>query len=389
MIRPALTTLLVVLAGCSSVEVDEEAFAAAPPQRIAVLPLDVAPELAAEDARAWHRATIVSEMLRASLEESAYVQLSPTALRRALHRHGWEDPAALRQVDSRRLSEALGVDAVLRGRLESVDNFQGALIYRRTIAATLRLVRRDGRVLATLRAKESDTGGVLLLGHSQLLETINKTVINGTEHGFHHLSGRFSEEIVSELPQPPAPARLEEPGLRGFSVVASRPGPELRPGDRLELRAEGAPGLFVQVRLGRGEGSLALEESSPGVYTSAHVITPGEAWQGRLRAIANDRWGQGAQRVGSTRYVVAARALPAPSGLTWARRGEQLELRWTPVPGARGYVVQRLATPEAPLRRVEQTHLDVDSVQRGGSWAVLALDASGRPGVPATLEEQP
>ncbi|HBP17494.1 MAG TPA: hypothetical protein DEA08_06845, partial [Planctomycetes bacterium] len=349
----AVALSLATLAGCSSVEVDEAAFEHQPPQRIAVLPLEVSSELAAEDPGAAHEATIVTEQLRASLEESTYLQLSTAALRRVLRARGWDDPAALRAATSRRVSDALGVDAVLRGRLEAVDNLQGGVIYRRTIQARLRLVRRDGRVLATLVARESDTGGLLLLGHSQLLETIDKTLINNSEHGFHHLSARFSEEIVSKLPQPPELVRPAEPALSDFQVEASRAGERLRPGDRLVLLAKGDPGLFVRVRFGQSYGFLTLEESSPGVYRGEHVITLGEAWEGGVRALASDPWGQGAECLAAARYRVSARALPAPTQLSWVRRGEGSELRWEPVPGASAYAVQSLA-PGGALRRTEE-----------------------------------
>ena len=283
----------------------------------------------------------------------------------------------------------LEVDALLRGDLLELSNLQGAVVYRRVVEGRFRLIRRDGRVLARAEVKESDTGGLLLLGHSQLLETIQKTLINSSDHAFFHLAARFSEAVAAELPQPDEVAQLESPQLTRFRVQASRSGSALRPGDRLTLRAEGDPKLIVRVRLGKGEGFVPLSEAQPGVYVGEHVITPGEAWEGQLRATGSDCWGGGVELLTKGSWSVAARSLPAPSGLVAEREGERLVLRWEPVPGASAYAVHGLSGSAKPLARVEEAQAVLTLAQGPRALAVLPLDAEGRPGTPALVKEAP
>ncbi len=87
------------------------------------------------------------------------------------------------------------------------------------------------------------------------------------------------------------------------------------------------------------------------------------------------------RRVGHRRDSVAAaiaHELPAPDQLRAESGGGQVTLRWRPVAGAAGYVVQRADRPDGPFATIDHGGGDVLAVP-GPSYA----DTSGRPGVDA------
>lgn len=85
------------------------------------------------------------------------------------------------------------------------------------------------------------------------------------------------------------------------------------------------------------------------------------------------------RRVGQRRDSVAAaiaQELPAPDGVRAEPGGGQVTLRWSPVPGAAGYVVQRADTDDGRFETIDHGGGDVLAVP-GPSYA----DTTGRPGV--------
>jgi len=87
------------------------------------------------------------------------------------------------------------------------------------------------------------------------------------------------------------------------------------------------------------------------------------------------------RRVGHRRDSVAAAIadeLPAPEEVHAENGGGQVTLRWSPVKGAAGYVVQRAERPDGPFTTIDHGGGDVLAVP-GPSYA----DTSGRPGVDA------
>jgi xylan 1,4-beta-xylosidase len=87
------------------------------------------------------------------------------------------------------------------------------------------------------------------------------------------------------------------------------------------------------------------------------------------------------RRVSHRRDSVAAaiaQELPAPHEVHAESGGGQVTLRWTPVTGAAGYVVQRADRPEGPFTTIDHGGGDVLAVP-GPSYA----DTTGRPGADA------
>lgn len=87
------------------------------------------------------------------------------------------------------------------------------------------------------------------------------------------------------------------------------------------------------------------------------------------------------RKVGHRRDSVAAaiaQVLPAPDEVRAESGGGQVTLRWRPVTGAAGYVVQRADRPDGPFTTIDHGGGDVLAVP-GPSYA----DTTGRPGVDA------
>jgi xylan 1,4-beta-xylosidase len=85
------------------------------------------------------------------------------------------------------------------------------------------------------------------------------------------------------------------------------------------------------------------------------------------------------RRIGQRRDSVAAAVaaeLPPPDHVVAVPGGGQVTLRWTPIPGAAGYVVQRADTADGAFQTIDHGGGDVLAVP-GPSYA----DTTGRPGI--------
>lgn len=82
------------------------------------------------------------------------------------------------------------------------------------------------------------------------------------------------------------------------------------------------------------------------------------------------------QHPDSVAEAAVAPELAPPDGVLAEPGGGQVTLRWTPVPGAAGYVVQRADRPDGPFTTIDHGGGDVLAVP-GPSYA----DTTGRPGV--------
>jgi len=108
------------------------------------------------------------------------------------------------------------------------------------------------------------------------------------------------------------------------------------------------------------------------------VSTSGTPPPESRRAAARLDWERRVNRRRDSVAAAVAETLPAPTGVRAEGGGGQVTVRWEPVAGAAGYVVQRADSPEGEFQTIDHGGGDVLAVP-GPSYA----DTTGTPGRPA------
>ncbi len=278
-------------AGCGpDVIVHEEALRRAAPATVAVLPFAIAFEDAGERAEA--KVAALRGAFHRRFTALPYLHLETRATDRLLRRAGLDDPRKVARASHREIAAALGVDAYVRGEVESLSNTEAGVIYRQVIRASVRLVdARTGDELARVEHTEQDVGGVLV-GSGQLLEAIRQTIDNSSDIGFLRLAERFADSVVQVFPKPPVAPAVVPPRIEDVRIIAAgEAGRTLRAGDTVEVVLRADPGLRASFDLGRKPAEVPLFEEAPGRYRGFYRVVPGDRSDGPATVHVSDRFG--------------------------------------------------------------------------------------------------
>lgn len=369
------------LAACApDVRLDEERLRRASPRTLAVLPFHVVlgPGDRDEDGQLARRADAVRAAVTRRLQLLSYRTLDQEAVDEALARAGLAPYA--HRASYRALAAALGVDAVVRGRVTSLQNVEGAVLFVHTIAADLDLLDLgQGEVLCEVAHTERAIGG-FLPESTQAVRAIMTTVENSTVPGFLRLAERFAEIVVRALPPPPSPPLRGAGALEALRLTASAD--PLAPGDLVTVEVRGAPGLEAVADLSLDLRGVHLPEVAPGVYRGAHRVGVGEVGAGRPAARLRDRFGEGAWALLTDEPLVFPSRPPAPPvGLARAVDATGAHrLTWRAAPGAAGYRVYALDPRGRPTLVAETTRVYAQVPADAARLAVASLDARGHVG---------
>lgn len=369
-----------LLSGCGSLVIDQEAFEAAAPQRIAILPF----VLADEDSmgkRAHEKVVSIRGVFARRFASTAYLSLRPEEVDRRLRSAGFSTPAEIAALPTARLGELLGVDALLIGTIETLANFEGLLLYRQKIGGSLELIdAKSGRELVRVEHTQMDIGG-MLLEFSQSLEAVQHTLDNSSDLGFVRLAEKFADSLVSQLPPPPVPIKPAQPILSEVELKASSEG-VLRAGAGLEVLVRADPGLRGFLVLGRGKRVPLLEEE-PGVYRGHYDVVGGDLFQGAMSVLVEDAFGNGTSKIlREHQHPIDARPPTRPGKLAAKLQGDSIYLSWIPceVVPAVAYQVYSLSAQGIPTLLAKVKTLTARVTAKHSRYAVAGLDAEGNLG---------
>lgn len=385
----ALSTSLA--AGCApQVRLDAARLERSAPRTVAVLPfeLPLGPDERDEDGALARKA----DALRAAVARRlglSWQTLDVEAVDEALASAGLSDRLRAARAPGDALARLLGVDAVVRGRVRSLANVEGVVLFFHTVAADLQLVdARRGEVLARVSHAERALGG-FLPESQQAVRAILTTVENSTEAGYLRLAERFAEAVADALPAPPGPSL--DPAARLDEARVAAPARALVAGDALTIDASGTPGASAVADLGPDLRGLPLEEVAPGRYRAVHVVGPGEQAAGPVTVRLRDRFGDGVWRVAEGGPVtVDARGPERVAHLrTVTDPAGELRLCWRAAAGATRYRVYAFADDGRPALLVETDRTFVPLPPGGGRVGVAGVDERGNLGPVAavTLEQ--
>ncbi len=322
---------LLALSGCTAaVRVDADALARERPCTLAVVPFALEDDDELSSRRALAQVAAIEAAIAEEVAGRRWLVLGPAEVERRLRRAGLDRGQASR-ASFQLLARTLGVDALVRGRILELSNFEGGLVYSQAIDGDVRLVDgTSGEVLAAVRHEERSIGGVLTQSTVNL-RSIRDTLENSSDVGFVRLAAAFAGEVAASLPEPPGAPTLAQPAIESIQVDA--PDRPLVEGDRVEIAVRASPGLTVTASA--GEGRVPLLEEAPGTYRGRFGIGRGIRVSGPITAQASDCFGLGALLVDRTRTLAIDTLAPAPpAGVTIEQTREGSRVSWS-APGGR------------------------------------------------------
>ena len=242
--------------------------ASALPQRVAVLPFTLEPSLEAAE----HPERIFRQVFFNYFSYLGYQDLPPREVDARLQRAGLLPPERLIQADAASLRRALGVDAVIFGRVLDANNLTAGIYAETRLEAELRMLDlRSGRTLWKLDHHEIELSGI---AQSTVVSMVQDQIDNSeTRYAYYRAAELFSVKAMEQIPDPGRIARrpLRPPVIQSIRANV-RPGQVLRPGDEILVEIRGPAGLQASFDIGNARTRLPMREIKPGWYRGRYRI---------------------------------------------------------------------------------------------------------------------
>ena len=201
-----------------------------------------------------------------------YVDLPLETINEKLSQAGLTDNKKTLELNPERLREILGVDAVIRGRVLSANNFTGGIHAETSIKAKIDMLDlRTGDILWEAEHTESTYSGIL---SPTIVEIIQDQMDNVKVHQAYYKTAEiFSIGMMKEIPDP-ADNWTEEIRLPKIISIETnlKPSLKLKPNDRIYVNLKGDPGLTGYFGIGSWKSDIPLKEIVPGLYTGSYTI---------------------------------------------------------------------------------------------------------------------
>jgi len=201
-----------------------------------------------------------------------YVDLPLETINDKLSQVGLTDNKKILELSPERLREILGVDAVIRGRVLSANNFTGGIHAETSIKAKIDMLDlRTGDILWETEHKESTYSGIL---SPTIVEIIQDQMENVKVHqAYFRTAEIFSISMMKEIPDP-ADSWTEEIRLPIITSIETnlKPSLKLKPNDKIYINLKGDPGLTGYFGIGSWKSDIPLKEIVPGLYTGSYTI---------------------------------------------------------------------------------------------------------------------
>ena len=201
-----------------------------------------------------------------------YVDLPLETINDKLSQAGLTDNKKILELSPERLREILGVDAVIRGRVLSANNFTGGIHAETSIKAKIDMLDlRTGDILWETEHKESTYSGIL---SPTIVEIIQDQMENVKVHqAYFRTAEIFSISMMKEIPDP-ADSWTEEIRLPIITSIETnlKPSLKLKPNDKIYINLKGDPRLTGYFGIGSWKSDIPLKEIVPGLYTGSYTI---------------------------------------------------------------------------------------------------------------------
>jgi len=260
-----------ILAGCGTVDLEirqTNTNTAMQPRSVAILPFTLEEPV--------HEKVSPNDLFRTCFYNYfsflGYIDVPLEVIDLKLSKAGLTENKKILEMSPEKLREILGVDAVIRGRVLSANNFTGGIHAETSIKAKIDMLDlRTGDVLWETEHKESTYSGIL---SPTIVEIIQDQIDNVKVHQAYFKTAEiFSISLMKEIPDP-ADKWTEKIRLPKITKIETnlKPNLKLKPNDRIYVNLEGDPGLAGSFGIGSWKSSIPLKEIVPGLYTGSYTI---------------------------------------------------------------------------------------------------------------------
>ncbi len=205
-----------------------------------------------------------------------YVDLPLETVDKKLQLAGFTDFEKILELSPEKLREILKVDAVVRGKVLSVNNFTGGIHAETSIKAKIDMLDlRTGDILWDTEHKEMTYSGIL---SPTIVEIIQDQMENVKVHqAYLKTAELFSINMMKEIPDP-SDSWKGEIRLPEITHIETnlKPNLKLQPNDRIYVHLKGDPGLTGYFDIGSWKSNIPLKEIAPGRYTGSYTINAGD-----------------------------------------------------------------------------------------------------------------
>ena len=260
-----------ILAGCGTVDLEirqSNTNTAMQPRSVAILPFTLEEPV--------HEEVSPNDLFRTCFYNYfsflGYIDVPLEVIDLKLSKAGLTKNKKILEMSPEKLREILGVDAVIRGRVLSANNFTGGIHAETSIKAKIDMLDlRTGDVLWETEHKESTYSGIL---SPTIVEIIQDQIDNVKVHQAYFKTAEiFSISLMKEIPDP-ADKWVEKIRLPKITKIETnlKPNLKLKPNDLIYVNMEGDPGLAGSFGIGSWKSNIPLKEIVPGLYTGSYTI---------------------------------------------------------------------------------------------------------------------
>jgi hypothetical protein len=201
-----------------------------------------------------------------------YADLPLKTIDQKLNQAGLTDPNKILELNPDKLRKILDVDAVVRGRVLSTNNFTGGIHAETSIEAKIDMLDlRTKEILWETEHKEMTYSGIL---SPTIVGIVQDQMDNVKVHQAYLKAAEiFSLNMMKEIPDP-ADSWTEEIRLPEIISIETnlKPSLKLSPNDRIYVNLKGDPGLTGYFDIGSWKSNIPLKEIVPGLYTGSYTI---------------------------------------------------------------------------------------------------------------------
>ena len=270
-LTPCIAYFCILLAGCGTVDLEiRQGYTNSnmQPRSVAILPFT----LEEPDPEEVSPHELFRTCFYNYFSYLGYVDLPLKTVDQKLSQAGLTDSNKILQLSPEKLRKILGVDAVIRGRVLSANNFTGGIHAETSIKAKIDMLDlRTGDILWETEHKEMTYSGIL---SPTIVDIVQGQLANVNVHQAYFKTAEiFSVNMMKEIPDP-ADSWNEEIRLPEITYIETnlKPDLKLKPSDRIYVSLKGDPGLTGYFDIGSWKSNIPLKEIVPGLYTGSYTI---------------------------------------------------------------------------------------------------------------------
>jgi hypothetical protein len=176
------------------------------------------------------------------------------------------------ELNSERLRDILGVDAVVKGQVLDTSNFTGGIHAETSIHAKIAMLDlRTGETLWETEHTERTYSGIL---SPTIIEIIQDQMENVKVHqALYKAAELFSIGMMKEIPDPTGvwQEKIRLPEIISIETNL-KPNQKLHPNDQIYVNLKGDPGLKGSFGIGSWKSNIPLKEIVPGMYSGNYIV---------------------------------------------------------------------------------------------------------------------